>query len=160
MAARSEPRDDSGYDLTRVTAYRLAVLSNRLTLWSARVYRREFGTSVLEWRVLSILAVLGPAMARDVAEFSVLDKSNVSRAVGRLTARGLVRQTSHPEDGRSRILTLTGEGKALHRRIGARSRERQEALFEGFSAAEREQLAALLDRLDARARALLAATDE
>ncbi len=160
MAVRNDPRDDPGYDLTRVTAYRLAVLSNRLTLWSARVYRREFGTSVLEWRVLSILAALGPVMARDVAEFSVLDKSNVSRAVRRLTARGLVRQASHPDDGRSRILTLTGEGRALHRRIAARSREREEALFEDFGAAERERLATLLDGLDARARVLLAATEE
>ena len=160
MATRNEPRDDTGYDLAQVTAYRLAVLSNRLTLWSARVYRREFGASVLEWRVLSILAQLGPAMARDVAEFSVLDKSNVSRAVRRLAARGLVAQSSHPADGRSRILTLTGEGRALHGRIAARSRDREEALFEDFSADERRTLSALLDRLDARARALLAATEE
>ena len=159
MATRNDPGDGDGYDLTRVTAYRLSALSNRLTLWSARVYRREFGTSVLEWRVLANLATLGPVTARDVAEFSVLDKSNVSRAVRRLTARGLVAQTGHPADGRSRILTLTGEGKALHRRIAARSREREEALFEGFSTAEREQLAALLDGLDARARALLAGTE-
>ena len=150
----------SGFDLNRITGYRLSALSNRLTLWSARVYRREFGVSSLEWRVIASLAALGPVTARDVAEFSVLDKSNVSRAVRRLAARGLVRQTSHPADGRSRILSLTGKGEALYRRIAARSREREEALFEGFSAAERRELARLLDRLDARARALLAATEE
>ena len=160
MTTRKNPRTDTGYDLARVTAYRLSALSNRLTLWSARVYRREFGTGVLEWRVLAILAELGPAMARDVAEFWVLDKSNVSRAVRRLTARGMIEQTSHPVDGRSRILTLTGRGRALHRRIAARSREREEALFKGFSTSERKKLATLLDRLDERARTLLTATDK
>ena len=160
MTGRKELRDAPAYDLARVTAYRLAVLSNRLTLWSARVYGREFGISVLEWRVLAILAALGPAVARDVAEFSVLDKSNVSRAVRRLTARGLVRQTDHPGDGRSRILTLTRAGTALYRKIAARSLAREEALFEGFTASERSQLAALLERLDGHARALLAATEK
>ena len=159
MTARESRRDDRGYDLSQVTAYRLSVLSNRLTLWSARVFKREFGASVLEWRVLSNLAVLGPSMARDVAEFSVLDKSNVSRAVSRLTARGLVEQAGHPVDGRGTILTLTAEGEALHRRIAARSRQREEALFEGFSDAERGSLAALLERLDRRARALLETTE-
>lgn len=159
MVTARDRRGDPGYDLARVTAYRLAVLSNRLTLWSARVYRREFGISVLEWRVLAILAELGPSLARDIAEFSVLDKSNVSRAVSRLTARGLVEQAGHPVDGRSRILTLTAKGKALHRRIAARSRQREDALFEGFSPVERSDLAALLERLDRSARALLRTTE-
>ncbi len=147
----------AGYDLNLVTAFRLSALSNRLSLWAARTYRREFGIAVLEWRVLASLAALGPATARDVAEFAVLDKSNVSRAVGRLAARGLIGQADHPGDRRARILTLTRKGRALHRKIAARSRAREEALFRDFTGAERRRFAASLGRLDERARDLLEA---
>ncbi len=152
--------DTSEFDINRITGYRLSALSNRLTLWSARVYRREFGVSSLEWRVLASLAALGPVTARDVAEFAVLDKSNVSRAVHRLTRRRFVEQSGHPVDGRSRILTLTREGRTLHGKISARSRRREEDLFRDFTESERESFAAFLTRLDQRARVLLRATEK
>ena len=151
--------DTSEFDINRITGYRLSALSNRLTLWSARVYRREFGVSSLEWRVLASLAALDPVTARDVAEFAVLDKSNVSRAVHRLTRRGFVEQSGHPVDGRSRILTLTREGRTLHGKISAHSRRREEDLFRDFTKSERESFAAFLSRLDERARVLLRATE-
>ncbi len=151
--------DPLRFDLNRITGYRLSTLSNRLTLWSARVYRREFGVGSLEWRVLASLAALGPVSARDVAEFAVLDKSNVSRAVHRLTERRLVERSDHPVDGRSRILTLTREGRRLHRKISAHSRQREEDLFRDFTETERESFAAFLTRLDERARVLLRATE-
>lgn len=152
--------DTSDFDINRITGYRLSALSNRLTLWSARVYRREFGVSSLEWRVLASLAALGPATARDVVEFAVLDKSNVSRAVHRLTRRGFVEQSGHPADGRSRILTLTREGRTLHGKISAHSRQREEDLFRDFTESERGSFAAFLTRLDQRARVLLRATEK
>ena len=151
--------DPLRFDLNRITGYRLSTLSNRLTLWSARVYRREFGVGSLEWRVLASLAALGPVSARDVAEFAVLDKSNVSRAVHRLTERRLVERSDHPVDGRSRILTLTREGRRLHGKISAHSRRREEDLFRDFTETERESFAAFLTRLDERARVLLRATE-
>ena len=89
----------------------------------------------------------------------MLDKSNVSRAVHRLTRRGLVEQSGHPVDGRSRILTLTRAGRTLHGRISAHSRRRDEDLFRGFTESERESFAAFLTRLDERARILLRATE-
>ena len=159
MTNRKQTPDASDFDLNRIAGYRLSALSNRLTLWSARVYRREFGVSSLEWRVLASLAALGPVTARDVAEFAVLDKSNVSRAVHRLTHRGLVERAGHPVDGRSRILALTREGRILHGKIAAYSRRRDADLFRGFTESERESFTAFLTRLDERARLLLEATE-
>ena len=159
MTSPKDMHDASDFDLSRIAGYRLSALSNRLTLWSARVYRREFGVSSLEWRVLASLAALGPVTARDVAEFAVLDKSNVSRAVHRLTHRGFIERSGHPVDGRSRILTLTKEGRILHGNISAHSRQRDKELFRGFTESERESFAAFLTRLDERARLLLRATE-
>ncbi len=159
MADRKNSRATDAYDLTRVTAFRLAALSNRLTLWASRVYGREFGVSVLEWRVLAALRSLGTVTARDIAEFTVLDKSNVSRAVHRLTARGLIERGDHPADGRSKVLSLTRNGTTLHDRIAVRSKQREEQMFHGFSASERKTFIALLDRFDARAETLLTTTE-
>lgn len=147
------------FDLAGVTPFRVSVLANRLTLWAARVYNREFGVGVLEWRVMAALAELGPATASEVAALTVLDKSNVSRTAGQLLARGLVERSGHPGDGRKRILALTGEGRALHARVAGRSRGRERRLFEGWSAAERSAFLTLLARFDARAAELLDETE-
>lgn len=149
-AARDGPRGLGG-----VAAFRLSVLSNRLTLWAARTYGREFGIGVLEWRVLAALALLGSATAREVADLTVLDKSNVSRAVRRLLDRGFVERAGHPADGRMRILSLTPAGRALHDRVAVRSRERERRLFEGWDERDRERFRALVARVDARAAELL-----
>ena len=150
-AAGGEPRD-----LVDVTAFRLSVLSNRLTLWAARTYGREFGIGVLEWRVLAALALLGPATASEIVGLTVLDKSGVSRAVRRLVRRGFAERAGHPADGRMKILSLTPPGRALHARVALRSRERERRLFEGWNEAARERFRALVARADARAGELLA----
>lgn len=148
----------AAYDLKRIAAYRLATLSNRLTLWAARTYGREFGVTVLEWRVVAALGALGDATAREVSDFTVLDKSNVSRAVDRLAARGLVGRARHPRDRRSKLLSLTPAGRALRDAVAARSLERERLLLRGLSASERGAFSALLDKLERGAADLLDGT--
>ena len=44
-----------------------------------------------------------------------MDKVKVSRAAASLVARGLLRQTQDPRDGRARLLRLTCRGATAHR---------------------------------------------
>ena len=148
------------YDLRGITGFRISRLSNRLTLWAARVYGREFGVSVLEWRVTASLGLLGQATASEIAGLTVLDKSNVSRTVRRLLKRGVVERIDHPDDSRKKVLSLTPEGRALHKRIAQRSQERETRLFEGWSGADRKKFLSLVERLDARATEFVETTQD
>lgn len=154
---RPDPPPKDSYDLRRITAFRISILSNRLTLWSARVFAREFEISVLEWRVIAPLGALGAATASQIADMTMLDKGNVSRTVRGLVERGLIERTAHSSDRRKRILSLTRRGKKLHDMVAVRSRSRETQLFENFSEAKREQFLALLAELDVRALTLLKA---
>ncbi len=51
--------------------------------------------------------------AHQLGQALLLEKSSVSRMLGRLIERGLVTETASQADGRSKILSLTDAGKAL-----------------------------------------------
>jgi DNA-binding MarR family transcriptional regulator len=53
-----------------------------------------------------------------------IDKSNVTRLCGRMEAAGHVSQERASDDGRSRLVSLTGAGKRLAGRIEQASQER------------------------------------
>lgn len=51
--------------------------------------------------------------ANQLGQTLLLEKSSISRMLGRLIERGLVAETASEADGRSKILSLTAEGRAL-----------------------------------------------
>jgi DNA-binding MarR family transcriptional regulator/GNAT superfamily N-acetyltransferase len=55
--------------------------------------------------------------AKALAETLMLEKSTVSRLVRGLGIRGLIEEVRSPEDGRAKLLQLTGPGRALLSRI-------------------------------------------
>ena len=59
------------------------------------------------WRSSGRFGTLSPSA---VGEATAMDKVKVSRAAASLVARGLLRQTQDPHDGRGRLLRLTRKG--------------------------------------------------
>jgi DNA-binding MarR family transcriptional regulator/GNAT superfamily N-acetyltransferase len=51
--------------------------------------------------------------ANQLSQTLLLEKSSISRMLGRLIERGLVAETASEADGRSKILSLTEEGRAV-----------------------------------------------
>lgn len=110
------------------------------------------GTSVIQedldegrrWR-----SQRGPLRLSDLAEFTDLDKSTLSRHVRRLEQSGLIEREADPEDGRATLLRVSELGV----KVGDRLRETWGALLgaalDGFSATELRQLSGLLARLAA-----------
>ena len=76
-----------------------------------------------------------------------IDKSNIARLCGRMEAAGHVTQERAPNDGRSRLVTLTATGKRLAQRIDQASRDRFSRIVTALPRDERstvfESLAAL-----------------
>ena len=121
-------------------------LAARLRLAIARTARRlrqETG-SELSPSLSSALATVerhGPLTPSELAERERVQRPTATRLVARLEEDGLVTRTADPSDGRSFLVAVTGEGRALL----ARMRRRKDAY-----------LAERLKRLDPRERATLA----
>ncbi len=128
-------------------SYLISALGNRLSVLAARNLRRQLGLSLMEWRVLALLAVEPGATPGRVVEFSAVNKSVVSRAVNSLLKRGLITRAPAPDHGLRTHLDLTPAGQALHDRgIGSRLAAEQ-TLLNGLPAPERDRLVQVLKRL-------------
>ena len=87
-----------------------------------------------------------------VGEWSAMDKVKVSRAAASLVARGLLRQTQDPRDGRGRLLRLTRRGVAVYQGMVPLACELEGQLAEGLSRSEWSVLLKALDKLSSHAK--------
>ncbi len=88
-------------------SYRAHRLANALSRGAARRYAAGFGVTLMEWRALALLRDFAPMALRDLAQQAGLDKSQVSRVVTGLVARGFVLRGTGRTDGREVTLRLS-----------------------------------------------------
>ena len=101
------------FELERFLPYRLTVISGRLSDALAKQYKRQFGISIPEWRVLMNVGYSDNLSIRDIEARVNLEKSKVSRAASKLEAKGYLTKHIGDKDRRLLRLTLTQEGVAL-----------------------------------------------
>lgn len=130
--------------------YRLSVASNKASSLIARAYQAKFGLSIWEWRVIAVLGEGRPLTAQALCEATAMDKVTVSRAIRALDERGLVQREPNPGDKRASDVTLTAQGGEVYAEVAPLALRYEQALLEGFSQGERDQLMALLEKLEAR----------
>jgi DNA-binding MarR family transcriptional regulator len=145
-AATSEASSDA-FLLEDFLPYRLSVSANRVSRLFARRFGEAFGLSIPEWRVLAVLGRVGAASPSGVGEMTAMDKVKVSRAAASLVARGLVKQTQDPEDGRARVLRLTRKGTSVHQNLVPLARELETQVAAGLSKTEWATLHKTLNRV-------------
>ena len=135
------------FKLENFLPYRLSVAANRVSRLFARRYFEAFGLSIPEWRMLAIIGRFGTLSPSAVGESTAMDKVKVSRAAASLVARGLVRQTQDPQDGRGRLLRLTRRGVAVYEGMVPLACELEGQLAEGMTRSEWGVLLKALDKL-------------
>jgi DNA-binding MarR family transcriptional regulator len=140
--------------LERFLPYRLSVLANTVSLHVAAAYEERFGLTIPEWRVMAMLAQYPNISAVDVADRTAMDKVAVSRAVQALMGKGHLKREIHAEDRRRSMLTLSGSGRAVYKRVVPLARTFEKQLLEVLNGRERKVLDELLTRLSERARSL------
>jgi DNA-binding MarR family transcriptional regulator len=121
-----------------------------------RQLRAEFpddGISLTEYDVLLNLSrQAGHALRiRDLNKHLLLTQPSVSRLLDRLVARGLVSKSGDPDDARGTVVTLTAEGLAEFRRVGARHSRSIAQKMTVLSPQELRDLTELSDKLRAGA---------
>ena len=154
--------NDTQGELAGFLPYQLSVASNAVSSLIATRYRKRFGLKIPEWRIMAMLGDSGRLTQRALAAATVMDKVAVNRAVKVLEERGLVGRVPNPGDGRSHLLELTGEGRAIHAEVMPLARETERDLLSGLNSDEeallRRLLADMRSRADLLARAASSST--
>jgi DNA-binding MarR family transcriptional regulator len=143
--------------ITAMLSSRLMVLANLLKRGAIIRYKRLVGLSSVEFGLVASLGRRPPMSVARLADAVGMDKGQISRALAGLVSRKLVARSGNPRDNREVLVCLTRAGLAAHDTIVAGAQERMERLLDGLS--EREVLMLLdhIDRLTAKAEAMLAA---
>ena len=130
--------------------YVLANLAERVSAGLSHIYADEYQLTIPEWRVIANLAEHDTLNARQIVEFTTMEKSKVSRAVSNLSARGLVSQQRARGDSRAKDLALTSTGKVLYRSIVPRVLAWERELLDELSPGEYRDLMYVLEKLGGR----------
>ena len=72
------------------------------------------GLNVHGWRILAVIRRIETCSMKDLALFSAMDRTTLTRAVDHLVAEGLVERWSSPRDRRRVNITLSEKGEAVH----------------------------------------------
>ncbi|RUP23415.1 MAG: MarR family transcriptional regulator [Curvibacter sp.] len=136
-------------------------VDNFLTTWMSRLgnalrrtitvpYAAQFGVTVTEWRMLSVIAHEGRLPFSALVVLSSTDKALVSRTLKLLEARGLVLLQASGRGRASKLICrLSPAGLDLHDRMIRVARERQAAMILRLSPDERLGLYRALTKLKA-----------
>jgi MarR family transcriptional regulator for hemolysin len=110
---------------------------------------REFGFAVGQLPVLVSLKKRKALSQAELARIAQVEQPSMAQLLARMERDGLVERVDDPDDGRSRLISLTPlAAKRLPKAKALMDAHAQDALA-GFSADEVAQLAALLERLNA-----------
>lgn len=74
---------------------------------------REANVTEQQWRILRVLADIGPADCTAIARATLLHPPSVTRIARELTARGLVARGGDAADARRALLSITDEGRDI-----------------------------------------------
>ena len=127
--------------------YQLSVASNAVSTRIPEQYRKRFALKTTEWRIMAVLGDSGPTTQRELSQATLMDKVPVNRACKTLESRGLAVRTPNESDGRSHLLELTAEGRAVHAGIMPLALKIEEELFSVLSEEERTHMRDMLARL-------------
>ncbi len=134
-------------ELDRFLPYLVNKLASRLSDELARVYRRQFGITIPEWRLIAHLAETGNVSIREIFVRVAMDKSKVSRAASRLELSGFIEKKVNAADRRLVELRLSAKGRKLFEKIEPLALAYEHEALSALSPAEAEVFRSLIGKL-------------
>ena len=116
----------------------LSTINNALSRGASQQYRKQFGVGIVEWRVISMLAIEPNIPAVRIGEVICTDKGQISRALLKLSELELVESEIVSADIRKKNWWLNDAGYALHAQILELAVEREKQLINGCNSKDIE----------------------
>ena len=107
----------------------------------------SLGLGHSDFAVLEVLLHKGPQPVNVIGKKVLLTSASITAAVDRLESRKLLRRTSDPKDGRSRIVELTESGRRLIEQAFQKHEQDMEETMAVLKSAERVELVRLLKKV-------------
>lgn len=126
-------------------AIRIAVAWRDLRRAKPLALSRTIPTGQLD--TMDLLSTLGPCSMIELSTALRIDASSATRAVDRLVASGNASRRRSDEDGRTVLVELTPEGRALTRQLTSERLQHLSRILEGIDKTERAQIADSLELL-------------
>lgn len=148
MTADVDTMNDD-FNLNDYLPFRLTVAASAVSRLVARRFNEAHGLGISEWRVLSVIGKQGVVSPSVIGNLAAMDKVKVSRAGANLVARGMVKQSPDPRDGRGRLLRLTRKGATAYRGLLTIAQESEAELAGAMNKSEWAALKGALEKLRA-----------
>jgi DNA-binding MarR family transcriptional regulator len=135
-------------ETTSVAAHLRVVIAR-----TARRLRQEAGTdlSPSQTAALATIERRGPITPSELAAGERIQRPTATRVIARLEATGLVERAADPADGRSSLVSITADGRALLERVRTR---KDDLLARRLGALSAEEVAVLERATDVLERVL------
>jgi MarR family transcriptional regulator, lower aerobic nicotinate degradation pathway regulator len=143
-ASPTDPRGEFPRDLTSYLFHLFAVVSRHR---EARLETelKPIGLNLSRHRALSVISTLQPCTMSELADFSAVDRTTLTRTVDQLVDGGLVERTTPREDRRQVVLTLTDEGRTTCQRSLRAIYDVNRQILEGLAEDDQRQVARSLE---------------
>ncbi|HXQ11555.1 MAG TPA: MarR family transcriptional regulator [Caulobacteraceae bacterium] len=112
-ASTTDPEGEFPYDVITYVFHLFAVLARHREAVLEEAFR-PLGLNVARYRALSVIARLEPLGMSELADFSAVDRTTMTRTVDQLVAGGLVSRETPPTDRRQVLLRVTPDGRTAN----------------------------------------------
>ena len=146
-------RDKTGeFRLQEFWPYALNQAAEATSLGFQSVYRKKYGISRTEWRVLAHLGEFGQMTAKNICERASLHKTKVSRAVVALEEKRWLTRSTDQQDRRVEHLILSKAGEQAYHDLTKEADKLNAELVAGLSAEELATFRKIMDSLSRNAK--------
>lgn len=120
-------------NLDEYTPFFLAAVNNKLSSGASSIYRKKYNVGIVEWRVISMVAIEHGVNAQRICDKIGLDKGATSKALKSLLNSGYLQCVASESDKRLRKWWLNEKGFELHDKILTIAIEREKQLISGIA---------------------------
>ena len=114
---------------------------------SLRDEMADLGLSTPKMRALAVLSVIDGPLIRELAIYTVVDPSTLSRSLDQLQADGLIRREIDSADSRAVRVFISDSGRTAFETLWPHMAKAQARMFRGIPEAERGAFVATLQKM-------------
>jgi len=114
---------------------------------SLRAEMAALGLTMPKMRALAVLSVIDGPLIRDLAVYSVVEQSTLSRALDQMNSEGLIRREADANDSRAVRVFITEAGRAVFEELWPHMAQAQARMFRGIPDDERRAFIATLQKM-------------
>ena len=144
--------DEKVFELHEFFPYMVRVFYRDVTTAIASIYQAQFGMTPAEWRSLVLIGPKNKLTANEIVMRSTMDKVTVSRAITRMKRNGWIETHANIADGRSKLISLSPEGKSVYYDLTPQALKMEQKLLRGISDEQKRQFISIMNQISASRR--------